>query len=59
MCVTAVRVERVRRLPHGAKMMVDQAPHGPVVIWIDESVSPEQADIWAEQALREFSGPDS
>lgn len=39
-----VQIERVERLPHGAKVLVEDAglPHGPVVIWIAESVPDDQ-----------------
>lgn len=55
MCMT-FQVERVERLPHGAKVLVEGAglPHGPVVIWIDESVPDDQAVILADQASAEF-----
>lgn len=56
MCMT-VQVERVERLPHGARLFVDGAgfPHGPVVIWIDKNVPDDQAASLADQAFAEFS----
>lgn len=47
-----VRFERVPRLPHGGKLLIDEVPGADTVVWVREDLTDEDAKrllckIWA------------
>lgn len=53
----SVRIERVLRIPHGAKLLIDAPPGEDVVVWVRADQDDKQIAAFVNQALAKSQCP--